>query len=98
MSDIFDHEGDAYDSMLAADDIGESHYFSRYSRGSTQARQRRGYTEPANPPPVCDRCRKPGLKWRWTGQWVLSEQDNSAHACSVADDFDVLPDDCSDLV
>lgn len=79
-------------------------YFSRYGRGSTQARQRRGYTEPVNPPPVCNRCGKTGLKWIWNegGNWQLFEIErgehnrNVPHQCNptTADDFD----DCSDLV
>lgn len=79
-------------------------HFSRYSRSSTRARQR-GYTAPANPPPVCNRCGKTGLKWRVTdgGSWQLFETDQRgernecvAHQCepTTADDFD----DCSDLV
>lgn len=69
--------------------------YSRYAY-SRQRRAARGCTEPANPPPVCDRCGKADLKWKWVDRWTLFEQDNQVHACSTAsaDDFD----DCSDLV
>lgn len=108
MGDIAD---DCYDRALDemhSSQYGEQdsyEYFSRYSRGSTQARQRRGYTEPANPPPTCNRCGKTDLKWRVneSGGWQLYETDQRGehnecvpHQCepTTADDFD----DCSDLV
>ena len=87
----------AMDEMLDPHD--DDYYFSRYSRGSTRARHR-GYTEPANPPPTCNRCGKTDLKWKWADAWVLVEAGSRVHTCSQAraDDFDVVPDDCSDLV
>ena len=85
MSDIFDHEADAWDSYERTLDGGDYFANDYHTR---------------RPHPSCRRCGKRSLKWALNdnGRWQLHEQErgehnrNVPHQCdpTTPDDFEVL--------
>lgn len=80
MSDTFDHEGDAWDSLN--DEADSDGYWGVY-RPSRSSEPRRT---------TCDRCGATDVRWRQqTGKWVLfSLQAGVVHTCPIVDDFEVV--------
>jgi hypothetical protein len=82
MSDTFDHEGDAWDSMPDPFDHGDGYWSGGYSlrRGGRPVYQR----------PLCREC-KSTCDWKeWNGRWVLFEF-GEPHKCDISNQFE----DCS---
>lgn len=92
MSDTFDHEGDAWDSLNDNDDNDDND--EGYAGGNVKRRRfTGGYVHSSAP--SCKRCGKTGLNWQHDGErWVLHEGARKVHRCqstnAIEDDFEVV--------